>query len=433
MKSLIFSIVLLLSFIKFVSSECLDFPKFDSNEFSVTKCGGLKEFTTEDFVVDSTTKIKINNNKPKPGMCNTGGKVNMFEIDFSCDGNTSNATCEKAKSSFETAGMIISSALKLKRKIKVNAVFTKFCGVFLDCGGKPGPLGYGRPDRFIQLKDKDGVVRLYPQALVKQFDSVDHPEYNKYDITANFNSESTAFWFSGDPNPPTSEQVDFRIVIVHEFIHGLGLLTQWADYFNPTTIALTPFPSFLRNNGTITFTGFQETVFDKHLVFTNNNNINNPEKYLTSVREKINTFAGGPKANTKFDNSSSFTASFVNSSNYNYAKNLLTKAITSGTIGFLPHNAKNNNDILLIETSLNPFLSGSNLNHLDNNTYANTRDFAMRWRFQRGVTLETLYIANGGDKSNSCVIGPNTIKILETIGYQTINYRKNKKFQSVKF
>ncbi|CAG8503478.1 7613_t:CDS:2, partial [Diversispora eburnea] len=420
MKLSIFSIVLLLSFIKFVSSKCFDFDSYSN--FEVTECGELKEFIKTP-VVDRTIKIEINTDKSKPGMCNTGGKVNMFEIDFTCDKNTSNKTCEKARNAFETAGMIISSAIKLKKKIHVNATFTKFCGVFLNCSGGSSPIGYGIPARFIQLKDEDSVIRLYPQALVKQFDSLNHPEYNKYDITALFNSESTAYWFSGDPNPPTYNQIDFTLVILHEFIHGLGLITLWVDYFNPTPEGLVPFPSFLKNpngftdyNGTITFTGFEESVFDKYLVFTDNDNNKDPEKYLTSIREKINSFAGGPEANTKFDNSSSFITSFVNSSNYNYAKDLLTKATIPRSIGFLPHNAKNNNDIIIVETSLKPLITGSSLSHLDNDTYVDTPDFLMRYRAPRGISLETLYLANGGDKDNKCAIGPKTIEILETLG-----------------
>ncbi|CAG8612199.1 4370_t:CDS:2 [Cetraspora pellucida] len=325
---------------------------------------------------------------------------NMIQMDFTCD---SNDTCAKAKKAFETAANIISTKIILTTPILVNASFVNLSGA-------------AGPSRFIPLKDKDGVTRLYPQALAKQFQFDTHPEYSKYDITAAFTSVGNRFWFQGDPSPPTNQQVDIVLAIVHEMMHGLGLLSSWDNFFKPDIPdALTPFPSFIMSidgpdtppkNGTITFTGFQETALDRYLVFTEDGTP------ISTVTSNINQFAGGVNSGAKFDNKSEFIKAFKSSPQFTTAANIFKKASTASSMAFMPHDAKNINDSCLLETSIVPYLSGSSISHIDFNTFANTTDFLMVWKAPRGKTVNDF--TNGTDPSN--IIGPKLTKILETLG-----------------
>src|SRR6185369_7868264 len=84
------------------------------------------------------------------------------------------------------------------------------------------------------LKDNDeDIPRIYPQALVKQLNRQDHPEFLGYDILALFNSEAN-YWFEeyDKGGKIGQDQFDFLFVVVHELIHGLGFTTGWGDYIN---------------------------------------------------------------------------------------------------------------------------------------------------------------------------------------------------------
>src|SRR5688572_24015139 len=78
-------------------------------------------------------------------------------------------------------------------------------------------LGQAGATRYISLKDDDGIYRLYPQPLVKQFQFEKHAKFFEFDIFAEFNA-FMPFWFEGDPEIQPL-QVDFKSVVVHELIH----------------------------------------------------------------------------------------------------------------------------------------------------------------------------------------------------------------------
>ncbi|CAG8799806.1 19726_t:CDS:2, partial [Gigaspora rosea] len=89
-----------------------------------------------------------------------------FNVNFKCD-STDNGLCQKAQSAFEMAGQIISSVFMFEVPITLNATFTNLNDSNL--------LGSATPSRFIPLISEDGVPRLYPQSLVKQFKFEVHP------------------------------------------------------------------------------------------------------------------------------------------------------------------------------------------------------------------------------------------------------------------
>ncbi|CAJ0907913.1 17327_t:CDS:2, partial [Entrophospora sp. SA101] len=71
-----------------------------------------------------------------------------------------------------------------------------------------GVLGSAGPTRLHLMKSKDGIFRLYPQSLLKQFELTTHTEYRPSDIQAEFNS-NVDYWFEDDVTPVKKSQIGF--------------------------------------------------------------------------------------------------------------------------------------------------------------------------------------------------------------------------------
>lgn len=335
-----------------------------------------------------------------------------IQILLNCD--QSKAFCDKANKAFNNVAAIVSNTFDFKVPILVNASFVNLCESFMRCPeGQPKPIGAASPTRLIHLMDDDGVERLYPQALVKQFQLSKQPEFSYFDITAGFNSNNEIFWFRGDPEIK-EDQVDFELVLVHEFLHGLGFTFSWDDYLNPDNPSiLTPSPSFFNYNtnsavnGSFFFTDFQEYALDKYLVLTHDNSS------LNQITKNLNRFSN---IQSNFTNIEEFTRVFAKSPQYFDARKMFNYSTNRGTIAFrFPDNEEN----IIIETSLVPFRSGSSFSHLDFASFNNTKDFLMRIKAPRKVTLNNLTSVNGNDINYTNPIGPITIRMLRTIGYVT--------------
>ncbi|CAG8702794.1 17943_t:CDS:2, partial [Acaulospora morrowiae] len=313
----------------------------------------------------------------------------VFVIDFTCRSTDKNL-CEKAKNAFVSAGQRIASVIQFNTPVRVNATFTAL---------GPLVLGQAKPARTIPLKDKDGIIRLYPQALVKQMEFSSHPEFNTYDITALFSS--TADLFFKEDKTAQINQTDFEYIVTHEFIHGLGFVSNWNKYFTDF-IALTPGPDFLEDikdrNQPISYTGFTERAFDRYMVL----NLGSSKVAMTVLAQNITNFA---PIGTKYASFSAFEKAFIGSPEYKIAKDLSNKAITPYTMDFVTHDSS----LVVLETKLNPFSSGSSISHVDT-YYTNTSDFLMVYVSQPGIRFDDL------DKKYGGVIGPYITKILETLG-----------------
>lgn len=121
------------------------------------------------------------------------GDQSAFKIDFTC--YAQDHVCQRARRAFDHAGVLISQAIAFKTPVTVNATFIPFCQGLGECSkGHLVTLGGSYPARTVALTQSDGVVRLYPQALVKQMDIQSHPSYGPYDIVSLFNAEAP-FWF----------------------------------------------------------------------------------------------------------------------------------------------------------------------------------------------------------------------------------------------
>ncbi|CAG8719575.1 17768_t:CDS:2, partial [Funneliformis caledonium] len=314
--------------------------------------------------------------------------------------------CEKVKSSFEEAGRIISSTLILNTPILINAMFHSM--------ESPKILGAAGPFRSMPMKDDDGFERLYPQSLVKQFQLDVHPEFAPVDIVADFNS-LVPFWFEGDP-PITSIQTGFLELILHELMHGLGFASAWNDYINddvvvaatPEIVGLTTETTLPDSSAKFVFNGFQERVLDKYLFLLPEN------KSTSSYASELNKFA---EFGTTYENVSVFLNQFVTSPQYLVAKEIFGYFIIPKDLVFKPSVSDKEEDMTFLETSLNPFLPGSSISHVDSKTYTNTSEFLMTFSQENGRTLND-NIRIGGNYSGGA-IGYKLRLILESLGYAT--------------
>ncbi|CAG8586691.1 9921_t:CDS:2 [Acaulospora morrowiae] len=315
----------------------------------------------------------------------------VFVIDFTC-GSSDKNLCEKAKNAFASAGQRIASVIQFNTPVKVNATFTAL---------GPLVLGQALPARTIPLKDHDGIIRLYPQALVKQMQFPSHPEFNTYDITALFSS--TADVYFKEDTTIQQNQADFEYIITHEFIHGLGFLSNWNEYFLPDFLSLTPSPVFLNDitdpSKPINYTGFTEAAFDRYMML----NQGTYNTTMTALAQNISNFA---PIGTEYASLNVFENAFISSPESYIAGNLSLATITPYTMGFMTHDSS----LVVLETKLNPFFSGSSIDHVDT-YYANTSDFIMIYVSLPGIRLDDL------DKKYGGVIGPYITKILETLGF----------------
>lgn len=116
-----------------------------------------------------------------------------FEIAFKCYHAPRNV-CEKAERAFKKAADMISSVILFREPVKVNATLVSFCQMGNECGKNMMTLGGSSPARAMPLLNDDGLLRLHPQALVKQYMLQDHPAFAEYDILSVFNADAP-FWF----------------------------------------------------------------------------------------------------------------------------------------------------------------------------------------------------------------------------------------------
>jgi hypothetical protein len=330
---------------------------------------------------------------------------NMFIINFSCLIDDS-VLCGKIERVFVTAGKFITATLNLKAVISVDAQFLNFCVTHGYCDKKNRILGTAGPARLIPYQDStDDKVRFYPQALYKQMNLPEHPQFRKNEIMGMFNSDAN-YWFEGDPLPIPNGQVDILYVILHELIHGLGFSTAWNNNAGIQG-ALTPVigPSFITSTPEgfplITANGqFFESIFDKYIVLLPSG------KPLTSITDELNKFP------INLDSSESeFINSFIASPQFSFAQEVYKSATTHGAMGF----QLNNDDHLILETSLVPFVKGSSIGHVDLQTYLNTSDFLMMFTHPPRSTLGQM-MSRIGNPNTTGPIGPKLRLFLGTLG-----------------
>ncbi|RUS26807.1 hypothetical protein BC938DRAFT_484094 [Jimgerdemannia flammicorona] len=264
-----------------------------------------------------------------------------------------------------------------------------------------------------------------PQSLVKQFDFPNlNFNYDTYDITAQFNSE-TNFWFTTDPQIQPG-QIDLEFLVLHEFIHGLGFLSLWRDYFDRnilTPCPLTPASATKDMVGTehFIFQGFIESAFDRHILDrTLGTN-------LSDYTRRMSAFSYGP--GTTFKTLRIFLDEFLASSQSRMARRLFRLATTPNAMAFQSEPGARSpaaaGKRLSLETSIRQYRIGSTITHFDYGSFTGTSDFLMRWLIDDGVSLHDAIARSNVDGlehtgSEADGIGPGVLSVLESLGYRTL-------------
>jgi hypothetical protein len=208
-------------------------------------------------------------------------------------------------------------------------------------------------------------------------------------------------------------------------MHGLGFLSSWADYLHPShPTSLTP--QIALGNPTsqsgVQFEGFVEYAYDRVMYLADY-----PGTYATNLSAEMISRFGDLGAN--FTDAAALGDAFTSSNANQVGEWMLGNAtrdqaiqqalmITNATGATLRTNYTLGPPITL-ETSFNPFASGSSLNHVDSEMYLGTADFLMRYSTPMGKTLQEL-VSDYGTSGDSTygAIGPGIRYILAGMGYR---------------
>lgn len=151
------------------------------------------------------------------------------------------------------------------------------------------------------------------------------------------------------------------------------------------------------------FTSALESVFDQYLVSLSD------MQHTSNIARKFNRY--------KLQAAIPLADGLQQSSLWDEAKAMYELGTKAQSLGFV---APNDSSVMLVlETGLSPFQSGSSISHVDYAMYGDSADFLMRYMQDRGLTLEQAMARSG----SSSPIGPKLRKVLKTLGYQTIDYQ----------
>ncbi|CEP18243.1 hypothetical protein [Parasitella parasitica] len=354
--------------------------------------------------------------------------------------------CTKVEHSLILAASSFSQVVNLKNKIVFQASYYSFC--HNSCSNST--YGWGTPSSqftLISLNEADPNF-IYPQALAKQLTLfTDSSNWANYDVAIDINHDmymnavdydkipdwngtgvppKGGFWYSND-SPIEDYQVDLEYIILHQMIHGLGMVSSWAPYFSDRN---SPFQKLLKglilpddslkvmtpslywfikhSSGPAYVTGFQPNmIFDKFL------NLTIPAKNETTwlgqfgfelqsfcvsedkafILNFMNAFLNNATQSSRAKSiyvsmaqpktlSFKFSANCENSTYYTNA--YLNQTYSSMQLMTGPNVLEDNT---LTEEAL--YRPGISTSHVDD-SYANTPDFLMTHNFSSGKTLQQL-------------------------------------------
>jgi hypothetical protein len=188
----------------------------------------------------------------------------------------------------------------------------------------------------------------------------------------------------------------------------LPLFPNNLDYFiTPLLLASADNDQQMSNyNSPQPFWGFVEFPFDKFIFFNTDKTPGAPTYSFTSVTQKLNEFC----------NSNITFRSMIDLANAWFSSNAFKQAskVYSKTVNALNVLAMVDNELLLwLETSVDPFSSGSSLCHVDQSEYLNTTEYLMVYTANRGIGMSELdQLFPFGP------IGPKLAKLMASLGYQ---------------
>lgn len=202
-------------------------------------------------------------------------------------------------------------------------------------------------------------------------------------------------------------------------MHGLGFMVSWGDayyssleplfenntlnkFITPYLLASTEIDSSLSNyNANQPFWGFVEYPLDKLIYYTTDDSA----QPMSDITRKLNRFQN---SNVLFKTLVDLANAWYGSDEYPLAAEIYTKSTTNADVLAMV----NNEPILWLETSINPFSTGSSLCHVSQQ-YINTTEYLMIYTANQGESiaqLDQLYPQGP--------LGPSLLKIMAALGYR---------------
>ncbi|GAN06640.1 conserved hypothetical protein [Mucor ambiguus] len=438
---------------------------------------------------------------------NTSDPLVQYDLECKAD----DAYCAKVSKAVGSAIDEFTRVINVKNSLLIKVMYYSFCEK--TCANDT--YGWGSPTSQFTLPFEDGadLNYVYPQALAKQLAPYSSTSvWSKYDIEIEINHDAYMnatemqqvisdgwnktgtppngkYWFYNDTNAQgavreiASHQIDFRYVVLHELLHGLGFLSSWAAYFwtdaspfrtlvdgviDPIELQLvTPGPYWFINQdtGPAYVTGFQPNmIFDKYLVNVDTELNVTSTLSLSDLAFEMQDFC--------VQNSNAFIVNFIrafNKANQSTTAHKLwlsmsqpetltfqfqTPTVSNSSYNLIPYLNRTYQSMTLLTgrdlssssyEHTDPTMNrpGLMISHLDDR-YQHTPDFLMTEEYHTGKTLEQLVDSYYGNipilhyndtasRSNSTMvqmtykspIGPGILRILDSIGYSTVLTKTN--------
>ncbi|KAL1924144.1 uncharacterized protein VTP21DRAFT_7179 [Calcarisporiella thermophila] len=337
---------------------------------------------------------------------------NAFNFHLNC--NASQELCVKVERGFTRVGEILSTYyFNFTAPIRVNASFYEFCkvepGKHTACAsdGMASQIGYASAARGILMTDDDAVSRIYPQALVKQFQLNPQPGYHEYDINCNFNAE-LKWKFESSPEEPG--EISFEHIVLHELLHGLGFQTYWRKYSTAVSHNfLYPIGISLVNHSmTNIYTSNFEGALDRYLMVV-------PKMiHATEYTKQID--AAARILFSRNTTSREFFNAVESAPEFQPARDMLNYSQTRDALALLPYGGKAPDDFIFMESSIIPYKAGASLSHLCLEKYGKSADRLMIASQQDPNNMPLLVPDVNGQGGS---IGPLVLRAMASIGYLT--------------
>lgn len=154
------------------------------------------------------------------------------------------------------------------------------------------------------------------------------------------------------------------------------------------------------------FWGFVEFPFDKFMYFNTDKTPGAPTYSFTNITREMNDFCN---SNIMFRSMIDLANSWFNSDAFVQASKIYTKTVTAFNVLAMI----DNEPLLWLETSVDPFSPGSSLCHVDQSEYLDSTEYLMVYTANRGIGMTEL-----DQLFPSGPIGPKLLKLMASLGYQ---------------
>lgn len=396
--------------------------------------------------------------------------------------STGSSFCQKAERTFQNAAERITRVLKIDSTINVYLKMFLPCGkTFLDAScSQNSLLGWALPAQRIPIQFKsNSEIYLYPTALLKQTDmDLSKLSLYKYDIVAQFNAQKE-WWFREDGTQLAENQRDLEMVALHELIHGLGfgddtIMTNHflrdnkhlfpyfesqvspggplfnVDQVQPQTQGQQQVQDEIKQNGKDFYQWSYPSIWNRFTVYREPASPSSTDfkpltelhhQYISAIEKEIYpslalssaSALSPPPPYTSLSTSkqpipSSELFSFIMRSPKleSLSSKMYQISTTNLSVYFslAPSTSSSVNDenLIPLETSIQPYNDGSSLVHISMTRYSTTDDGLMVWRVPK--SLPAFSAGSGGNNDpngNGSGVGKTVVKMLVKMGYKAVS------------